>query len=166
MRVKFCNNACPYLLSNYCACTHPVLKDKAKHLNQQNGRFIKICDSFFPSDDDSKNEKPKKKKYNNRKMMLDGILFDSEKEAKRYAELKLLEKLGEIKNLERQVPFVIVEKSKYGRELSYCADFVYNLADGTKVVEDVKSEATKTRLYSLKKRLVAERYGIIIKEYI
>lgn len=102
-------------------------------------------------------------KYKNVKTEVDGILFDSKKEANRYYELKLLEKAGEISDLSRQVPFIIVPKSEYGRELKYVADFAYK-ENGEMVVEDVKSPASRTPVYMLKKRLIAERYGIVIKE--
>lgn len=70
---------------------------------------------------------------------------------------------GEISNLRRQVKYILVDKSAHGGAISYVADFVYE-KNGETVVEDTKSEATKTPLYRLKKRLMAERYGIIIKE--
>lgn len=102
-------------------------------------------------------------KYGAKKTVMDGILFDSKAEAKRYAELKLLERCGVICNLERQRKYVIVRKSRYGRELFYVADFVYE-ENGKRVVEDVKSKATATPVYRLKKRLMAEIHGIEIKE--
>lgn len=105
--------------------------------------------------------KNKKSKYHAKKTVLDGITFDSKKEAKRYLELKAMEKVGTIKNLQLQVPFILIEKSKYGRSIKYVADFVYN-RNGSKVVEDVKG--VKTPVYKLKKRLMAEKYGIIVLE--
>jgi hypothetical protein len=100
-------------------------------------------------------------KYGNCKTTVDGITFDSHKEAVRYAELRLLEKGGVIRDLRRQERFEIVPKSRHGRALYYVADFVYVENDKT-VVEDVKG--VRTPIYRLKKRLVAERYGIEIKE--
>lgn len=102
-------------------------------------------------------------KYNARKTTVDNIEFDSAKEARRYAELRLLEKAGKIRDLERQKKFEICAKSKGRRALYYIADFVYwdNEANMI-VVEDVKGY--KTPVYNLKKRLVYERYGIEIKE--
>ena len=102
-------------------------------------------------------------KYKNQKVTLNGIKFDSKKEARRYYELKLLERAGIIKELKLQVPYVLIEKSKHGREIKYLADFTY-IEKGKLIVEDVKSSATKTPLYKLKKRLLAERYDIEIKE--
>lgn len=102
-------------------------------------------------------------KYHATKTVIDGITFDSKKEAKRYQDLKLLERAGCIHNLQRQVPFVLIPKSQYGRERKYIADFTY-FENDTLVVEDVKSKASKTPVYELKKRMLAERYGIVIKE--
>lgn len=100
-------------------------------------------------------------KYHNSKTVIDGIRFDSKKEARRYLELKMLERAGVIKDLRRQVPYVIINKSRYGRAIKYVADFVY-YEDDKLVVEDVKGVLTP--LYKLKKRLMAEVYGIEVKE--
>lgn len=103
-------------------------------------------------------------KYLNKKTKVDGITFDSKKEANRYLILKQMEKEGKINSLKRQVPFPLIRKSKYGREIRYIADFTYYL-DGWLVVEDVKSPYTrKNPVYRLKKRLMAELYGIVINE--
>lgn len=104
-----------------------------------------------------------KNKYKNKKVIYNGIKFDSKKECSRYCELKLLERAGVITELKTQVPFVLIEKSKWGRVIKYVADFTY-LENEKLVVEDVKSSITKTPLYRLKKRILAERYGIEIKE--
>jgi hypothetical protein len=100
-------------------------------------------------------------KYGNRKITVDGITFDSKKEACRYRELKLLERGGLIQNLLLQVPFVLFDKSEHGRKIVYRADFVYE-EKGETVVEDVKG--FKTEAYKLKKRHMAERYDIVIRE--
>lgn len=102
-------------------------------------------------------------KYGNERITTRDGTFDSKLELRRWYALGLMQYNGEIKNLRRQVKYVLVEKSIYGREIAYVADFVYD-KNGETVVEDTKSEATKTPLYRLKKRLMAERYGIIIKE--
>lgn len=102
-------------------------------------------------------------KYGNEKVEYDGVTFDSKLEYRRYIDLKILERAKVIKDLKRQVKFVLIDKSKYGQEIAYIADFTYQ-EDGKLIVEDCKSEATKTPLYKLKKRLLAERYGIQIKE--
>lgn len=100
-------------------------------------------------------------KYKNVKTTLDGITFDSIKEAKRYYELKLLLRAGAITDLSLQVKFELIPKSKYGRAICYIADFVY-IENGERIVEDVKG--IKTDVYRLKKRLMAEKYNIEIKE--
>jgi hypothetical protein len=104
-----------------------------------------------------------KPKYGNQTLITSDGKFDSKLEYYHWQELKLLEKAKQITDLKRQVKFVLIDKSKYGREISYMADFTYIQGDKL-VVEDTKSEATKTPLYRLKKRLMAERYGIEIKE--
>ena len=116
-------------------------------------------------------------KYNNRKVRRDGLTFDSKKEHKRYNELLLLEQAGEIRNLRRQVKFVLIptqrEPSQIGprggvkkgklleRECSYIADFVYSL-NGKMVVEDTKGIRTKD--YIIKRKLMLRVYGIRIRE--
>lgn len=103
----------------------------------------------------------KTNKYHNEKTKVGNLTFDSKHEADRWFALRLLERGGIIKNLERQVRFEIVPKSEHGRALYYVADFVYE-ENGNKVIEDAKG--VKTDVYRLKKRLVAEKYGIVIKE--
>lgn len=108
-------------------------------------------------------------KYNSRKTIVDGITFDSKKEARRYEELKRMEKEGLIQGLELQVPFELVPsftimidgKKKKRRNIKYIADFVY-YEDGKKIVEDVKGR--KTDIYKLKKKLFEYKYHITIKE--
>ena len=102
-------------------------------------------------------------KYKNQKITTTDGKFDSKLEYYRWCELVLLEKAKKIADLKRQVKFVLIDKSKHGREISYIADFTYRVGEKL-VVEDTKSTATKTRLYCLKKRLLAERYGITIKD--
>lgn len=103
----------------------------------------------------------KKSKYRAVKAEINGIMFDSKHEAARYQELRLLERAGEINSLRLQVPYELIEKSKYGRSIKYVADFVYN-RNGLTVVEDAKG--VRTPVYRLKKRMIAEKYGIEIKE--
>lgn len=104
-------------------------------------------------------------KYHNTKITVDGMKFDSKKEYKRYCELKLLEKAGIIKGLERQVKYILIDKFKTvdgtQRETSYVADFIYT-ENGRLVVEDVKG--FKTDVYKLKKKMMYDKYGIWIKE--
>ena len=102
-------------------------------------------------------------KYNAKKATFNGLVFDSKHERDRYVELVLMEKAKLIQDLKTQVRFPLIPKSKYGREIVYVADFVY-YEDGKMIVEDTKSPATKTPVYRLKKRLLAEQRGIVIKE--
>ena len=99
-------------------------------------------------------------KYKNKKTEIDGIMFDSKKEGSRYLDLKLLENLGEISELELQPKYdFIINDVKI---CSYQADFRYREKDGTQVVEDVKG--FKTSMYKLKARMMRGFYGINIKE--
>lgn len=102
-------------------------------------------------------------KYHAKKTTFNGIKFDSKHERDRYVELALMEKAKAIQDLKCQVSFPLIKKSSHGREIKYIADFVY-YENGKMVVEDTKSPATKTPVYRLKKRLMAEIYDIEIKE--
>jgi len=104
----------------------------------------------------------KRSKYGNRKVVVEGIKFDSEKEGNRYRVLKIAEFGGEISNLRLQKVYELkVEGSKVCK---YKADFVY-IRNGVEVVEDVKSEITrKARVYRIKKKLIKAIYGIDILE--
>jgi hypothetical protein len=109
-------------------------------------------------------------KYHSRKTQVEGITFDSKKEAQRYCELRLLEKNGQISQLCRQVPFSLIPTElgadgKKLREIVYIADFVYTTqSDGVpqRHVEDVKG--VKTDVYRLKKRLMWHLWGINVEE--
>ena len=114
-------------------------------------------------------------KYRNQKVKgcdADGnvITFDSKREARRWGELQALEKQGVITNLVRQVPFKFALdgrelKYKSGRAVRYLADFQYVLKEtGEQILEDVKSEATKTAAYKLKWALVKLVWGLEIQE--
>ena len=105
-------------------------------------------------------------KYHNKKVIIDGIKFDSEKEGNYYLKLKMLEKAGKIRDLRLQVPFVVLETFKVNdrtyRKTKYIADFTY-FDDKDKLhVVDVKGFRTKE--YELKKKLMAWKYGIEIEE--
>lgn len=109
------------------------------------------------------------RKYGNQITIVDGITFDSKKEATRWAELKLLERAGKITFLQRQVSYVLIPKQVRDgklleRQVVYKADFAYKDENGVDVVEDVKSQATKTKEYILKRKLMLWEYGIEIKE--
>lgn len=109
-------------------------------------------------------------KYKNKKTEIFGIKFDSKKEAERYIHLKAKEKNGEITGLKRQVRYELIPSQRINgkvveRKCDYVADFVYfdELKKET-VVEDVKSKATRTSTYIIKRKLMLQKYGIIIKE--
>lgn len=110
-------------------------------------------------------------KYHSRKVEVDGILFDSRKEARRYAELLLLEKAGAIRNLQRQVKFDLIPSQKIDgkvveRPCTYIADFTYLEIIGDNafmlVVEDTKG--FKTKDYIIKRKLMLYTHGIRISE--
>lgn len=97
--------------------------------------------------------------------------FDSAREARRYQELQLLQRAGEITDLERQPQFPIHAPifSADGEVIglvvvgSYFADFRYREArSGQNVVEDAKG--VRTAVYKLKRRLTIAQYGIQIRE--
>lgn len=104
------------------------------------------------------------RKYRNRPMVVGGVRFASRKEARRWAELKLLEREGKIKDLERQVTFDL--KAEGGAVVArYVADATYlePIGDGWGlVVED--SKGCRTQVYKLKKRWMLAQYGIQIRE--
>lgn len=98
---------------------------------------------------------------------IDGIRFASKAEAKRYGELKLLEKAGEIKDLELQPKFPLLVHARGGGLPylvgNYVADFRYREGrKGVLKIEDVKG--MKTALYRWKKKHVEAQYGIEITE--
>jgi hypothetical protein len=97
----------------------------------------------------------RKHKYGAQSVEIDGHRFPSKKEAKRYLELKILEKAGRISELRLQVRYKLVI------DTVYVADFVYR-EKGEEIVEDVKGH--KTRVYLQKKRLMKKQHGIEIKE--
>jgi hypothetical protein len=116
-------------------------------------------------------------KYRSKKITRDGITFDSLKEYRRFCELTLLERAGQITELQRQVKFVLIpaqhEPDTIGkrggvkrgklieREVSYIADFVYH-QNGKRVVEDTKGFRTKD--YIIKRKLMLWVHGIRINE--
>lgn len=125
-----------------------------------------------------------KNKYKNRKIIINGKVFDSQKEYKRYCDLLLLEKAGAITDLQRQVKFVLIPAQyetyeRYGKkgqrlkdgqrviekECAYYADFVY-IENGKKVVEDTKGykKGTAYDLFTLKRKLMLSVHGIRVRE--
>lgn len=101
-------------------------------------------------------------KYNNVKVKLDGEWFDSHKEGLRYRELQLMERAGEITELERQVEYELIPKQKGERAVKYIADFRYKNKEGQTIVEDVKGY--KTEVYKIKRKLMLYVHGIKIME--
>lgn len=102
----------------------------------------------------------------------EGITFPSKAEALRWGELRLLERAGLIRDLQRQVAFVLAEGVRLAGEakakpaLRFIADFVYTDTDnGRQVVEDCKSPATAAKeAYRIKKHLMKSVLGIDILE--
>lgn len=111
-----------------------------------------------------------KSKYNAKKTVIDGHKFDSMKESRRYEELKILERAGHIKDLELQPKFELQasfkKNGKTYRSINYIADFQYfSFQENKIIVEDVKSKATKTKVYEIKKKLFEKKYAdLTIKE--
>lgn len=121
-------------------------------------------------------------KYGNKKVTQDGIFFDSKKEARRYAELKMMLRAGLISDIELQKPFELIPAQyepvprygKNGKRLTdgkkciekscvYKADFVYfDKEKNTLVVEDTKGMRTKD--YIIKRKLMLYIHGIRIQE--
>lgn len=116
-------------------------------------------------------------KYNNKKVFLDGIKFDSKREAERWQELKILEKAGEITDLKRQVKFELIPNQRepdtigprggvhkgklIEQECYYVADFTYT-ENGKLIVEDTKGMRTPD--YIIKRKLMLYIHNIRIKE--
>lgn len=122
----------------------------------------------------------KSKYYNKKTIALDGLVFDSLKEARRWDELLLLQRAGKITDLQRQVKYELIPAqyetyerySKKGvrlkdgvrlleRKVEYVADFVYT-ENGKEIVEDAKGVRTKE--YILKRKLMLAVHGIRVKE--
>lgn len=102
-------------------------------------------------------------KYRNKRTEVNGISFHSKKESERYVELKWRMQAGEIHSLRLQPRYPIVVNAV--RICDYVADFQYIEAkSGEMVIEDVKSVATTTQLYKVKRKLVEALYGIKIVE--
>lgn len=125
-------------------------------------------------------------KYHNKKINVNGIVYDSKKEYRRHQELSLLERVGTIQDLRRQVKFILIPAqyetyARYGKkgqrlkdgqrllekECSYTADFVY-IENGKTVVEDVKGyrdpSSAGVAKFIIKRKLMLYIHGIRIKE--
>ena len=126
----------------------------------------------------------KRNKYYAEKCKINGSVFDSKREARRYTQLQLLQRAGQICDLQRQVKFILVPAQyetyeRYGknrrrlkdgqrlleREVAYIADFVY-FENGEKVVEDTKGykKGTAYDLFTIKRKLMLSVHGIRVRE--
>jgi len=111
-------------------------------------------------------------KYHNKKVRVDGIKFDSVREAHRWHELKLMEQAGVITRLERQCEFDLLPTQKYidpvsgkvkhERGVKYIADFSYFDEFGQRVVEDTKG--VRTPEYVIKRKMMLWFFGIHVVE--
>ncbi len=110
-------------------------------------------------------------KYHNEPVVVDGVRFDSKREAARYVELRMLQGAGEISELRCQYRYRFVVSNVHVAD--YIADFVYLMRDGDHwklVVEDVKGgrggkdRGTRTAVYEIKRKLMRACYGIDVME--
>lgn len=114
--------------------------------------------------------KPKRQKFNARKTVVDGKVFASAGEARRWQELELLERAGKIRNLQRQVKYDIVWNGVH--ICSYTADAVYQerwansepheVSDWVLIVEDFKGG--RPREWARTKKLMLACHGIDVRE--
>lgn len=117
-------------------------------------------------------QQPARSKYGNVKAGRGDLHFDSKKEARRFDELAADLAAGAIKDLRLQVEFTLqaaytTPAGERVRAIRYLADFTYyrNTSDGwAYVIEDVKSKPTRTRVYLMKKKMMADRLGLDITE--
>jgi hypothetical protein len=97
-----------------------------------------------------------KNKYNAKKTIVDGITFDSKKEAEKYQELKLLQRAGEVTDIQLQPEFDLVPGFEYRgkkiRGVKYTADFLVTLKNGRKQI--IETKGYKTRDYVIRKKLL------------
>ena len=121
---------------------------------------------------------PSRSKYGNHRVFRNGQRFDSEHEADRFFQLSMMQRAGQITDLQRQVPFELIPTQREpdtvgkrgGIKLGKCiekscvyyADFVYKDRNGNTVVEDAKG--MKTEAYKIKKKLMLYKHGIRIIE--
>lgn len=111
-------------------------------------------------------------KYNNKKVVVNGITYDSKKEYARHCDLMLMERAGLISQLQRQVKYELIPTQRIGgkvveRPISYIADFVY-CKDGGWVVEDVKGYRDPASAgyakFVIKRKMMLWIHGIRITE--
>lgn len=113
----------------------------------------------------------KRSRYGSHKTIVDGITFDSRKEANYYSQLKILKRTGQVKDFQIHPKYIIIDSYKCpltGRKIpatTYSADFLVTYPDGREEVIDIKSKATaKKDAYRIKKKAFEQRYGIGIHE--
>lgn len=103
----------------------------------------------------------RKEKYGRKKTIVDGIEFDSKKEADRYVQLLLMERGGEISGLVVHPAFEL--EINHVKICGYVADFKYFDESSCKeIVEDTKGY--RTRAYRIKKKLMLALRGIDVRE--
>lgn len=109
-------------------------------------------------------------KYFSEKVLVDGIKFQSKKEANYYLKFKMLVRAGVIKDLELQKEYILQDSFKLNnktiRKITYKADFTFKTTEDDKLhVVDIKSPITaKEKAYRIKKKLFEYKYGIEIEE--
>lgn len=110
-------------------------------------------------------------KYGAKPVVVNGHAYRSKREFKRHTELQLLERAGLISELRREVPFELLgpqrrDDGSAEQPVTYVADYVYRdlEKDDRLVVEDVKSKATRTRDYIIKRKLMLREHGITVRE--
>lgn len=140
-----------YQVKKNCTVTMPAsspkpLADKSLGLGEQNNCKVTMD--------------KRRSKYNAQRTEVDGIQFDSKKEAARWEQLQLMLRSGEISDLRRQVAFGLTVNGELVG--TYKADFTYRDKAGKRVVEDVKG--VHTDVYLLKRRLMLACHGIEIQE--
>lgn len=129
-------------------------EEDVKRFNVRNNKNMSKID--FDIKDNKEYSKEKKSKYKANKVEIDGIKFDSQKEADYYCELKLRVVAGDIKGFCRQPEFVLAPN------LRYKADFIVFNNDGTSEIIDVKG--FKTQVYKDKKKVFEDRFNLKIIE--
>lgn len=145
------------------------------HQDQLNARMrarLELAATRRPGDVVEKVAKASSKarnKYGAQATTIDGMRFDSKAEAKRYQQLVIMQKAGEISSLETQVSFDLIPaqdiNGRKEKPVRYLADFRYvRTADGETVVEDVKSAPTKTKEFIIKRKLVLWLHKVVIQE--
>lgn len=145
----------------------PLKKGSKRRCSSVRQRPVELVSSTDAPKDE------KKQKYGNNKKEVNDIVFHSEKEADRYLELRLKERLGEIEGLTLQPCFILAPAVKFEgatttkEPLRYFADFTYYCKKRSKqIIEDVKSTATaRSPVYRIKKHLMKSVLGLEITEF-